>query len=393
MIKVAFLINFNHVKWIGGLNIIINLLNSIAAQKAYLKKIKLLIIVNKKHSLKKLNIDKKIKIIEDNKIFSLNIFKKILDKLSIIFLGKTIFLEKFLIKKKIDIITHSNIVSGKNSVAKSIVWIPDFQYLHFPNYFTYKYRLLRYFNLILYKIHATVILLSSKNSYKDLNSIISINSNKIITHQFPFFVPPKQKLLTISTLKKKYNIPRKYYFLPNQYWVHKNHEVVIKALYILIKKNLFLNIVSTGHNFDYRNPEHFNYILELIKKYKLEKYYYYLGVLPYIDVMSLMKNSIAVINPSLFEGWSSTIEQAKSYGKKIILSNIKVHTEQNPKGAEYFHPANANQKSKILLNIHKRKEFKNDQKLYNDAQKNMRKNLKIYSSQFFEIVQSICLNK
>jgi hypothetical protein len=393
MIKVAFLINFNHVKWIGGLNIIINLLNSIAAQKAYQKKIKLLIIVNNKHSLKKLDIDKKIKIIEDNKIFSLNIFKKILDKLSIIFLGKTIFLEKFLIKKKIDIITHSNIVSGKNSVAKSIVWIPDFQYLHFPNYFTYKYRLLRYFNLILYKIHATVILLSSKDSYKDLNSIISINSNKIIVHQFPFFVPPKQKLLKISTLKKKYNIPRKYYFLPNQYWVHKNHEVVIKALYILFKKNFFLNIVTTGHNFDYRNPNHFNYILELIKKYKLEKYYYYLGVLPYIDVMSLMKNSIAVINPSLFEGWSSTIEQAKSYGKKIILSNIKVHTEQNPKEAEYFHPANANQLSKILLNIHKRKDFKNDQKLYNGAQKNMRKNLKIYSSQFFKIVQSISLNK
>lgn len=389
MIKVAFLINFNHAKWIGGLNIIINLLNSIAAQKAYLKKIKLLIIVNNKHSLKKLGIDKKIKIIEDNKIFSLNILKKILDKLSIIFLGKTIYLEKFLIKKKIDIITHSNIVSGKNSVAKSIVWIPDFQYLHFPNYFTYKYRLLRYFNLILYKIHATVILLSSKDSYKDLNSIININSNKIIIHQFPFFVPPKQKLLKISTLKKKYNIPGKYYFLPNQYWVHKNHEVVIKALYILIKKNFFLNIVSTGHNFDYRNPDHFNYILKLIKKYKLEKYYYYLGVLPYIDAMSLMKNSIAVINPSLFEGWSSTIEQAKSYGKKIILSNIKVHKEQNPKGAEYFHPANANQLSKILLNIHKRKDFKNDQKLYNDAQKNMEKNLKIYSSQFFEIVQSI----
>ena len=105
--------------------------------------------------------------------------------------------------------------------------------------------------------------------------------------------------------------------------------------------------------------------------------------------MSLMKNSIAVINPSLFEGWSSTIEQAKSYGKKIILSNIKVHKEQNPKGAEYFHPANANQLSKILLNIHKRKDFKNDQKLYKDAQKNTEKNLKIYSSQFFEIVQSI----
>ena len=131
MIKVAFLINFNHVKWIGGLNIIVNLLNSISGQNKYLEKIKLLIVVNNKHSLKTLDIDERVQIIEDHNIFNLNIFKRILDKLSIIFLGKTIFLEKFLIQNKIDIITHSNIVSGKNSVAKSIVWILDFQYLHF----------------------------------------------------------------------------------------------------------------------------------------------------------------------------------------------------------------------------------------------------------------------
>ena len=32
--------------------------------------------------------------------------------------------------------------------------------------------------------------------------------------------------------------------------------------------------------------------------------------------MSLMYHSIAVINPSKFEGRSSTVEQAKSIGKK-----------------------------------------------------------------------------
>jgi hypothetical protein len=389
MIKVAFLINFNHVKWIGGLNIIVNLLNSISGQNKYLEKIKLLIVVNNKHSLKTLDIDERIQIIEDRNIFNLNIFKRILDKLSIIFLGKTIFLEKFLIQNKIDIITHSNIVSGKNSIAKSIVWIPDFQYLHFPKYFTFKYRLLRYFNLLLYKVHATIILLSSKDSYKDLKSIISVEPNKVKIHQFPFFVPPERKLLKINLLKKKYNIPEKYYFLPNQYWVHKNHEVVIKALYMLVKKKKYLNIVSTGHNFDYRNPNHFNDILKLIKKYKLEKYYYYLGILPYIDAMSLMKNSIAVINPSLFEGWSSTIEQAKSYGKKIILSNINVHVEQDPNGAEYFNPTNENQLSKILLNTDKRKDLKKDRNLYNEAQRNMKLNLKKYALQFCEIIQII----
>jgi hypothetical protein len=393
MIRVAFLINFNHIKWIGGLNIIVNLLNSIALQETQFKKIKLLVVTKNKNDLIKLNLNKKIEIIEDDKIFNLSIFKRIIDKLLVIFLGKTFFFEKFLIKHKIDIITHSNIATGKNSSVKSIVWIPDFQYLHFPKYFSFKYRLFRYFNLILYKKHSTIILLSSKDAYKDLKKIIKINSNKIKIHNFSFFVPPKEKLLKINLLKKKYNIPKQYFFLPNQYWVHKNHEVVIKALSILIKKKKNLNIISTGNNFDYRNPNHFNNILNLIKKYKLKKYYYYLGIVSYIDVMALMKNSIAVINPSLFEGWSSTIEQAKSYGKKIVLSNINVHLEQNPSDAEYFDPTNANQLSKILLNIYKKKDFRKDEKNYMFARNEMIKNLKRYALFFLDIIQDIKIKK
>ena len=65
MIKVAFLINFNHVKWIGGLNIIVNLLNAVSNQNTFLKKIKLLIVVNNKQSLKTLDIDERIEIIEN----------------------------------------------------------------------------------------------------------------------------------------------------------------------------------------------------------------------------------------------------------------------------------------------------------------------------------------
>ena len=60
-------------------------------------------------------------------------------------------------------------------------------------------------------------------------------------------------------------------------------------------------------------------------------YYKILGVVPYNDLLSLMAYSIAVINPSKSEGWSSTVEQAKSYGKMILLSDLDVHLEQNPK--------------------------------------------------------------
>lgn len=55
-----------------------------------------------------------------------------------------------------------------------------------------------------------------------------------------------------------------------------------------------------------------------------------LGVVTYEEVFSLIKFSKAVINPSLFEGWSSTVEECKSVGKNMILSDLSVHKEQYP---------------------------------------------------------------
>ena len=61
-----------------------------------------------------------------------------------------------------------------------------------------------------------------------------------------------------------------------------------------------------------------------------------------------MRNCISIINPSLFEGWSSTVEEAKSLGKNTILSDLNVHREQNPSGAIYFDPHNPEDLAEIL---------------------------------------------
>lgn len=66
----------------------------------------------------------------------------------------------------------------------------------------------------------------------------------------------------------------------------------------------------------------------------------FLGLIPYQDVAALMQGAVAMINPSLFEGWSTTVEEAKSLGKRIILSNIPVHMEQNPERGLFFEPHN-----------------------------------------------------
>jgi len=62
-------------------------------------------------------------------------------------------------------------------------------------------------------------------------------------------------------------------------------------------------------------------------------------LIEYEDVALLMRQSVCIVNPSLFEGWSTTVEEGKSLGKKILLSDIPVHREQSPERGLYF-PSN-----------------------------------------------------
>ena len=73
------------------------------------------------------------------------------------------------------------------------------------------------------------------------------------------------------------------------------------------------------------------------------------GLVSYKDVFSLIKFSKAVINPSLFEGWSSTVEECKSVGKNMIISDLNVHKEQYP-NATFFVKNNTYSLKQILKN-------------------------------------------
>jgi glycosyltransferase involved in cell wall biosynthesis len=51
-----------------------------------------------------------------------------------------------------------------------------------------------------------------------------------------------------------------------------------------------------------------------------------------------MKYAKAIIQPSLFEGWSTVIEDAKSLQVPVIASNLDVNIEQLEEKGTYFEP-------------------------------------------------------
>ena len=193
MIRLAFAIHTNKT-WLGGVNVILNLINSVLSSKNLSSKIKIILFTNSKKKISKFKIDKKVEIIESVEFFNRSLIYKLIDKISVIFFGKTIFLEKLLKKYNINFISHTQLVTGKNSNIKSIIWLPDFQYLYFPNFFSLTYRILKNINIHIYKHHAFKILLSSKSALRDLKKVCNINKSKILISKFTFDVTGPKKL-------------------------------------------------------------------------------------------------------------------------------------------------------------------------------------------------------
>jgi hypothetical protein len=396
MIKIGFLINYNHFKWLGGIYVIKHLIYGI--NKHLKKKIQPVLIVNEDLSKKAIRDLKNLDLIKTNLFHNQSLFNKLYNKLSIIFFGKSSNYESFLIKEKINLVSHinvfgSNIIFGKKSVAKSLSFIADFQHLYFKENFSIKKKIMRNLNTFLCAYFSSKILLISNDARKDLKKISHAAYNNSVISKFVFQIPAKKEIIGLSVLKKKYKFNTLFFYIPNQYWVHKNHFVILKAIKYIKKKNNLkkILILSSGLSTDYRNPDHFLKIKNFISKNNLKNNYKYLGVVPFKDVLSLIYHSIAVINPSKFEGRSSTVEQAKSMGKKVILSNINIHKEQKPRNANYFDPDNYKQLSKILIN---NSSYKNKNKnYYKNAQKKNNDDMRIYCNNYLKIVKNLINNK
>jgi glycosyltransferase involved in cell wall biosynthesis len=80
----------------------------------------------------------------------------------------------------------------------------------------------------------------------------------------------------------------------------------------------------------------------------VEQDYRLLGLIPHEHLGALMRASTALLNPSLFEGWSTTVEEARALGVPLILSDLSVHREQAGDGASYFDRSSAASLAEML---------------------------------------------
>lgn len=239
-------------------------------------------------------------------------------------------------KSRIDVVIETARFFGWRLPQPSVGWFPDLQHRRLPHLFSPSARLRRELGFRMQVLSGRTIMLSSEDARRDCNDMFpSLQEHARVVR---FATRPSDAALSADPKEviAQYGLPSCFFYLPNQFWRHKNHQVVIDALDILAERGVDVVVAASGST---ENPHDGNYFPDLMKQVEqrdLQKNFRYLGMIPLAHVYALLRACTALLNPSAFEGWSTTVEEAKSFGVPMILSDIGVHREQTMGAARYF---------------------------------------------------------
>jgi glycosyltransferase involved in cell wall biosynthesis len=219
-----------------------------------------------------------------------------------------------------------------------IVSIHDFQHEYFPEFFTLKERIGRKIN---YKTgqKANMVICESNYVKQDIMKFLNVPEEKIKVLPSP---PPNYIQKTrideniLKEVKEKYKLPDNFLFYPANFWYHKNHLNLIRALkFIKNRYGIEIPLVLIGSK-----KNNFENVMKEIQNLELSQQVKYLGYVPNKDVPYLYKLATALVVPSLFESVSIPIWEAFYLGCPVISSSVCALPEQVGNAGLLFDPHN-----------------------------------------------------
>ncbi len=263
--------------------------------------------------------------------FFLDYFKNVDGNIEIVEYNKITGLVSALRRIKADVVMP---VGNPLRASFPIPWvgyIPDFQHKYYPEFFSAKECLKRDTRFAAMLRSAKAIIVNARSVKEDIEKYFPNIKCEVFT--LPFSAAPISKWLENDkpNLLKRYNLPFRYFLISNQFWIHKSHITAFQALAMLLNDQncTDLHIVCTGKMEDHRFPGHLRDLQNEICKLGIENNVHFLGHIPKIDQITIMKNSLAVLQPTLFEGGpgGGSVYDAISIGVPAIISDIAVNRE------------------------------------------------------------------
>lgn len=251
--------------------------------------------------------------------------------------------KKTLKKQKIDVLGPCISAQEKDLAVPWIGYLYDFQHKYLPQFFSaddIKDREGHFGRMV---HNASNIIVNSLSVKSDIHKFYPEAQCKITALPFtPLF---NKRLLTghFNELKKKYDLPDKYFIISNQFWRHKDHLTAFRALQIVTSTlTQQIALICTGETGDYRQADFFTSLKTEIQDLGIEDKVYFLGYISKEDQIQILLHSVALIQPTLFEGGpgGGATYDAIAFSKPAIISDIAINKEINNSLVTFFQASN-----------------------------------------------------
>jgi glycosyltransferase involved in cell wall biosynthesis len=237
---------------------------------------------------------------------------------------------QYLVKKEVNPIVFPTMTSLPYLKCKQIGYIYDLQHISLPNLFTEKECNVRNINFRAILCDCDGVIVNSKDVKRHILKIYPEQANDDKIFSAPPLPVADENLLQFSVDVSRYRLPEKYFLISNQLWIHKDHKTAFKALKLLHEQGYTdIHIICTGSTSDTRFPNYYLEIQEYIAELKLTDVIQFLGFIPKSDQITILRGSIAIIQPTLFEGGpgGGSTYDAIAYGVPAIISDIAINRE------------------------------------------------------------------
>lgn len=256
-------------------------------------------------------------------------------------LGQDLLPDRILKQQGVNILVCG--VLERHTSLSALAYLADFQHVFLPELFEPNEVAWR--NAAYHKTaeRATRILVTGEAVARDYRAFAPEYADKARVLQPVSHVPESIYARDPRQVLGAYTLPDKFVYLPNQFWQHKNHALAFEALREVKKAHRDVFLVCTGNPGDSRNAGYFSQMLQLLSKWGLRDHVALLGSVPREDVFALIRQAAFVLNPSRFEGFGLSLAEARAVGKRVLVSDLPAHREQDVPGATYFDPNSASQ--------------------------------------------------
>ena len=210
-----------------------------------------------------------------------------------------------------------------------LFFIPDIGHHELKENFNAIIRFRRYIQIRMILTFSKYVLVNSNYIKQSIEKLYKSIKSEVVVAPFYGFIPLFEKDYISKDFKNVYT-KSQYFIVCNQFWIHKNHLTAIKAIKLLNERNgTDIKIICTGFKIDYRGNDHVEQITNYIRENEIENQVIFTDYLERKELLNLINNSIALIQPSLYEGGPGGFASADavSLNKKVIISDIEINNE------------------------------------------------------------------